>query len=77
MREEKLVRLAVANAVSQAEDNAIRARTLFARFTPEQMQKQYGQSGRTHADILQDYEEDLYDWQQAQAWLNQLIGESK
>lgn len=37
-------------------DDLYRARAAFRGRTPEQMQEQYGQSGRTFAEILRGYE---------------------
>jgi hypothetical protein len=37
-------------------DDLHRARAAFRNYTPEQMQKEYGQSGDTPAQILADYE---------------------
>jgi hypothetical protein len=36
-------------------DNFERAKAAFAGLTDEQMQQEYGQSGRTRAEILADY----------------------
>lgn len=38
-------------------DDFYRAKAAFRNYTPEEMQKQYGVSGRTCAEILAEYEE--------------------
>ena len=46
------------NALRQMKgDDTARARAAFRGLTPEQMQQQHGQSGRTRAEILREYEE--------------------
>ena len=53
-------------------DDTARARAAFRNRTPEQMQEQYGQSGKTCAHILADYEahdakvQAAIDWVKAQ-----------
>lgn len=37
-------------------DDTARARHEFSRFTPKEMQEQHGQSGKTRAQILAEYE---------------------
>ena len=37
-------------------DDTARARHAFSRFTPKEMQEQHGQSGKTRAQILAEYE---------------------
>ena len=37
-------------------DNTARARHAFSRFTPKEMQEQHGESGRTRAQVLAEYE---------------------
>lgn len=56
---------------NQRGDNLIRARHAFSSCTPEQMQEEYGQSGKTRQQILDDYE--AYDAQITAAinWVNQ------
>ena len=75
MREETLLRNAVAHMVGNAEDNLHRAKAAFKRYTPEQMQEQHGESGRTRKAIVDGYEEHLFDCKSAQSLLNQLLGE--
>lgn len=75
-KEVKLLRNAVANMVGAAEDNAYRARAAFKHHTPAQMQEQHGQSGRTRKEILDMYEEHVYECKCAQDLLNQMIGEN-
>lgn len=53
-------------------DNTARANHAFRNMTPTQMQEQHGQSGRTRAQILTDYEahdvkvQAAIDWAKAQ-----------
>ena len=37
-------------------DDLIRARNAFRNCTPEQMEQQHGQSGKTRAEIIAEYE---------------------
>lgn len=55
---EKILRL-IDNNISGAQDNAYRARRQFDRMAPEQLDKEYGESGRKCKDILADYEADV------------------
>lgn len=50
-------------------DNTARAKAAFRNRTPEQMQEQYGQSGRTCAQILADYEAHDAEVQAAIDWV--------
>lgn len=52
-------------------DDAARARAAFSRCTPEQMQEQHGQSGRTRAEILQGYEKHEAEVEAALAWVRE------
>jgi len=38
-------------------DNHVRARMAFSHYTPDEMQRQHGQSGETRQAILDGYEE--------------------
>jgi len=50
-------------------DNLARARHAWEYCTPAQMQEEYGQSGRTRAQILADYEQHAADVDAALRWL--------
>lgn len=50
-------KLAISALSNMMGDNTERARAAFRNLTPEQMQEQHGQSGRTRAQILSEYEE--------------------
>lgn len=50
-------------------DDLERARAAFRRCTPEQMQEQYGQSGRTRAEILAEYEAHAMHVEAARQWV--------
>ena len=47
--------LAISALRSARSDDYERAKRAFAGYTPEQMSKEYGQSGNTCADILEGY----------------------
>lgn len=49
--------LAIRALQSMRGDDSTRARNAFRNCTPEQMQQEYGESGRTRAQILAEYEE--------------------
>lgn len=49
-------RLAIQALGQMKGDDSVRARMAFRHCTPEQMQEQYGASGRTRAQILAEYE---------------------
>lgn len=53
----------------QRGDNLYRARAAFNRMTPEEMQKQHGQSGKTRAQILAEYEQFDAEIDAAIAWI--------
>ena len=73
MREETLIRKAIERQLGDAQDNLYRARAAFGKATADEMQQQYGQSGRTRADILREYEEWEYDCKCALAYFNDLV----
>lgn len=50
-------------------DNLARARAAFRNCTPAEMQEQYGQSGRTRAEILQEYEDYEFEVAAAITWV--------
>jgi hypothetical protein len=52
-------------------DDIGRARLAFRGMTPEQMQQPFGDSGRTRAQVLADYEERGRDIEEAIAWVRQ------
>jgi hypothetical protein len=74
MNEEQLVRSAIANMLSYAQDNAQRARM---RVSAPDMTQLYGESGRTRAEILDDYVSHEYECQRAMEWFEKLVKESK
>lgn len=73
MKEETLIRKAIERELGDAQDNLYRAQASFRYMTPDEMGKQHGQSGRTRADILMDYEDRVYDCKRALAYFNHLI----
>lgn len=50
-------------------DNLERARAAFSGLSLPQLEKQYGQSGKTCREILAEYEEGREEWQVAADWL--------
>ena len=52
---DKILRL-IDNNIKRAEDNVYRSRMQFGRMTTEQLDKEYGQSGRKCKDILMESE---------------------
>jgi len=53
-------------------DDLYRARAAFKYCTPEQMQEQHGQSGKTRAEVLAQYELHHKAAEETLAWLNSL-----
>ena len=53
-------------------DNLYRAKAAFARYTPEQMNKPYGQSDKTPTEILASYEAHEAKVLAAKRWLEGL-----
>lgn len=59
-------------ALNQARgDDLVRARACFRGLTPQQMEEPWGQSGRTRADVLRDYEQRDAEIDQALAWVRE------
>jgi adenylosuccinate synthase len=54
-------------------DNYPRAKAVFRNYTPEQMQKQYGQSGSTCAQILEEYKQYEEEVDAAIKWVKSII----
>jgi hypothetical protein len=50
-------------------DDLLRARHAFKGFTPEQMEEQHGQSGKTRREILNEYQAHADKHDSAIAWL--------
>lgn len=50
-------------------DDLYRARAAFKGLTPEQMQREYGQSGQTCAEIIAQYEANEAEVNAAIAWV--------
>jgi hypothetical protein len=50
-------------------DDVERARRAFQGYGTEDMKKQHGQSGRTRAEILAEYEEHAANVEAARAWV--------
>lgn len=64
---DKILRL-IDNNLGGAQDNAYRARMQFGRMTPDQLDKEYGQSGRKCKDILAEYEDAVKEATDMKAW---------
>lgn len=58
---------AVESKLGNATDNLYRARVAFSGCTEAQMQQQYGQSGSTRAQILDEYTQEVARWEAALA----------
>lgn len=54
-------------------DDVERARAAFRRYTPEQMKEQHGQSGRTRAEILAEYEQHAEKVEAARVWVERNV----
>lgn len=54
---DKILKL-IDSAIGGAEDNYYRAKMQFGRMTDEQLDKEYGKSGKTCRQHLQEYSED-------------------
>jgi hypothetical protein len=67
---DKVLRI-IANELNNAEDNFQRARMQFARMSGE-LSLQYGQSGRTCGEILEQYRSEVSALKECVAWLNGL-----
>lgn len=50
-------KLAIQGLHQMKGDNLARAEAAFRNCTPAEMQEQYGQSGKTRAEILQEYKD--------------------
>jgi len=64
---DKILRL-IDNHISGAEDNAYRSRMQFGRMTTEQLDNEYGQSGRKCKDILEADEAAVKEAIDMKAW---------
>ena len=53
-------------------DDSARARRAFSNYTPEMMQQEYGQRGKTCAAILAEYESSDAEIDAAICWVNGL-----
>lgn len=54
-------------------DNLERARAAFRAHTPEMLDREYGQSGKSCRQILAEYEDDRRAWQVASDMLDSMI----
>lgn len=64
--------LAIRALESMQSDDLYRARAAFKNYTPEQMQEQHGQSGKTRAEILSVYEKANAEIDAAIAWVKSI-----
>ena len=69
MNEHKHKQLAIEALEQMRGDELYRARAAFRNCTPKEMGEQYGQSGKTRADILAGYEAHDAKVTAALAWL--------
>lgn len=56
------------NNIAGAQDNVYRARQQFGQMTLEQLDKEYGESGRKCKDIFTDYEDALKKANDMKTW---------
>ena len=69
---EKEIKETIINALGNEKgDDLIRAKIAFRSYSTEQMQKIYGQSGQTPAEINEGYEKREARVQQAIDWMNE------
>ena len=59
----------VKSALAGSEDNLYRANLQFGKMTPEQLKKEYGQSGKTCGEVLQGYRDENERLKQCVAWV--------
>lgn len=69
-----LIRSLIEREISQANDDYSRCRNNFRGCTEEEMQSQYGSSGRTRAELLESYRNKLSNAQRALMDFNISIG---
>lgn len=62
-----LIVQAVRDKLLAAEDDLARATRAFRQFSPDEMQKEHGESGQSRASILAGYEHLAAKWRQALA----------
>lgn len=72
MNTNKHKELALKALIQMRGDDYYRASTFFQRKTPEQMQEQHGQSGKTCAEILAEYKDHYDQTNAAIDWLKSL-----
>jgi len=59
----------VKNALGGAEDNLYRAKRQFGHMTPTELSKEYGLSGRTCGEILEEYQAEVAELKHCEAWV--------
>lgn len=65
---ERILQL-IENQIIGAQDNAFRARRQFGNMTPDELEAEYGQSGRKCKDVLADNEDALKEANEMKEWL--------
>lgn len=55
-------------------DDLERAERAFRNFSPSQMRGQWGESGKTPYEILDEYRQERAEWQRARDLLKRLLG---
>lgn len=63
----KVLRL-IENAISGAYDNAYRAKLKFGNMSSQELDQEYGESGRKCRDILEEYVQAEKDAQEMRQW---------
>lgn len=64
-RKERIIKI----VRSSRGDDLERATMAFSQYTPEQLDKEYGQSGQTCRQILESYQREAADTQEMVDWL--------
>lgn len=68
----------VKNTLVGAEDNLYRANMQFGKMTSKELAQEYGQSGRTCGEILEEYQAEVSELERCLAWVESATnGETK
>lgn len=59
----------VKSALGGAEDNLYRANMQFGKMTGKELAQEYGQSGRTCSEILEEYQAEVAELKRCVAWV--------
>jgi len=59
----------IKKALDDAEDNLCRANMQFGKMTSKELAQEYGQSGRTCGEILEEYQVEVSELKRCLAWV--------